>query len=400
MSEFLTVRLSSEQQSTIPWLVWSTQQQEVIASGEIAGWEHLDELVAYADQRQIIALLASHDVVLTEVDIPPGAARQFDSMLPYLVEDEVAQDVDNLHFTVLDKQAESAQVCAVERAWIQTILQRFASQGLVIKRMLPDVLAMPVDAEASSAALLGEQWLIRHSQTQGAAVDASWLDLYLSAYSQSHEGWKLDCYSSLPESSVTDIWVSKPEEMTMALLAKGTTESKVNLLSGAFKPKSSWGKYVKVWQKAAIAAGVLLVVLVGQQLLMVHKYEAQAQAYREESERIFRQIFPDKRRIPTVSYLKRQMTDEERRLSGGSSDVAMLSWIAALPATLGQVNDLQITSFKYDGQRGEVRIQASSSDFQPFEQARVKLAEKFNVEQGQLNRNGNVVMGSFVLKRQ
>ncbi|ELC3155671.1 MULTISPECIES: type II secretion system protein GspL [Vibrio] len=400
MSEFLTVRLSSEQQSTIPWLVWSTQQQEVIASGEIAGWEHLDELVAYADQRQIVALLASNDVVLTEVDIPPGASRQFDSMLPYLVEDEVAQDVDNLHFTVLNKQAETAQVCAVERAWIQTILQRFSSQGLVIKRMLPDVLAMPANDENSSAAMLGEQWLIRHSDTQGAVVDASWFDLYLSAYLQSHEGWKLDCYSSVPESTVPDIWVAKPEEMTMALLAKGVAESKINLLTGAFKPKSSWGKYVKVWQKTAIAAGVLLVVLVGQQLLMVHKYEAQAQAYREESERIFRQIFPNKRRIPTVSYLKRQMTDEERRLSGGSSDVAMLSWIAALPTTLGQVNDLQITSFKYDGQRGEVRIQASSSDFQPFEQARVKLAEKFNVEQGQLNRNGNVVMGSFVLKRQ
>ncbi|MCG7513053.1 type II secretion system protein GspL [Vibrio sp. MMH1-50] len=400
MSEFLTVRLSSEQQSTIPWLVWSTQQQEVIASGEIAGWEHLDELVAYADQRQIVALLASNDVVLTEVDIPPGASRQFDSMLPYLVEDEVAQDVDNLHFTVLNKQAETAQVCAVERAWIQTILQRFSSQGLVIKRMLPDVLAMPANDENSSAAMLGEQWLIRHSDTQGAVVDASWLDLYLSAYLQSHEGWELDCYSSVPESTVPDIWVAKPEEMTMALLAKGVAESKINLLTGAFKPKSSWGKYVKVWQKTAIAAGVLLVVLVGQQLLMVHKYEAQAQAYREESERIFRQIFPNKRRIPTVSYLKRQMTDEERRLSGGSSDVAMLSWIAALPTTLGQVNDLQITSFKYDGQRGEVRIQASSSDFQPFEQARVKLAEKFNVEQGQLNRNGNVVMGSFVLKRQ
>ncbi|WP_447474746.1 type II secretion system protein GspL [Vibrio harveyi] len=400
MSEFLTVRLSSEQQSTIPWLVWSTQQQEVIASGEIAGWEHLDELVAYADQRQIVALLASNDVVLTEVDIPPGASRQFDSMLPYLVEDEVAQDVDNLHFTVLNKQAETAQVCAVERAWIQTILQRFSSQGLVIKRMLPDVLAMPANDENSSAAMLGEQWLIRHSDTQGAVVDASWLNLYLSAYLQSHEGWKLGCYSSVPESTVSDIWVAKPEEMTMALLAKGVAESKINLLTGAFKPKSSWGKYVKVWQKTAIAAGVLLVVLVGQQLLMVHKYEAQAQAYREESERIFRQIFPNKRRIPTVSYLKRQMTDEERRLSGGSSDVAMLSWIAALPTTLGQVNDLQITSFKYDGQRGEVRIQASSSDFQPFEQARVKLAEKFNVEQGQLNRNGNVVMGSFVLKRQ
>uniref|UniRef100_UPI0001CEA34F GENERAL SECRETION PATHWAY PROTEIN L n=1 Tax=Vibrio parahaemolyticus TaxID=670 RepID=UPI0001CEA34F len=87
-------------------------------------------------------------------------------------------------------------------------------------------------------------------------------------------------------------------------------------------------------------------------------------------------------------------------MSGGSTDVAMLSWLAALPATLGQVKDLEITSFKYDGQRGEVRIHARSSDFQPFEQARVKLAEKFNVEQGQLNRSDNVVMGSFVLKRQ
>ncbi|BBM65949.1 type II secretion system protein L [Vibrio alfacsensis] len=399
MSEFLTVRLSSEQQSTIPWLVWSTQQQEVIASGEIAGWEHLDELTAYAEQRQVIALLASNDVVLTELDIPPGAARQFDSMLPYLVEDEVAQDVDSLHFTVLDKQADKAQVCAVERAWIQTILQRFSTQGIVIKRILPDVLALPCEEDSSTAVLLGEQWLIRHSQTQGAVVDSSWLDLYLSAYRQNKPEWKLNSYSSLPETSMADVWVAKPEEMTMALLAKGVAETKTNILTGAFKPKSSLGKYVKVWQKTAIAASVLLVVLVAQQLLMVHKYEAQADAYREESERIFRQVFPGKNRIPTVSYLKRQMTDEERRLSGGASEQAMLPWLAALPSALGQVKDLQVTSFKYDGQRGEVRIQATSSDFQPFEQARVKLAEKFNVEQGQLNRNGNVVMGSFVLKR-
>ncbi len=65
------------------------------------------------------------------------------------------------------------------------------------------------------------------------------------------------------------------------------------------------------------------------------------------------------------------MTDEERRLSGGSGDEAMLVWLA-LPSALSQVDDLEITSFKYDGQRGEVRIHARSSDFQPFEQARVK----------------------------
>ncbi len=263
---------------------------------------------------------------------------------------------------------------------------------------MPDVLALP-NNEHSSAAALGNQWLIRHSVTEGAVVDSSWLDLYLSSYLHNHEGWQLDCYSSVPESAVGEVWVPQPEEMTMALLAKGVAESKTNLLTGEFKPKSSWGKYWSIWQKASIAAGVLLVVMVAQQLLMVHQYEAQAEAYHAESERIFRQVFPDKKRIPTVSYLKRQMTDEERRLSGGSGDEAMLSWLAALPSTFGQVKDLEIISFKYDGQRNEVRIQARSTDFQPFEQARVKLAEKFTVEQGQLNRNDKVVMGSFILKR-
>ncbi len=398
MSEFLTVRLSSEQQSTIPWVVWSTEQQEVIASGEVSGWEHLEELVSYANQRPVIALLASNDVLLTQVDIPAGAERQFDTMLPYLVEDEVAQDVDSLHFSVLSKQSGRAQICAVERGWVQTVLQRFSAQGMPIKRLLPDVLALPV-SEHSSAAALGSQWLIRHSQSEGVVVDASWLDLYLSSYRQSHQDWKLDCYSSVPESALSEVWVPQPEEMTMALLARGVVESQTNILTGEFKPKSSWGKYWKIWQRVSIAAGVLLAVTVAQQLLMVHQYEAQAEAYRAESERIFRQIFPGKKRIPTVSYLKRQMSDEERRLSGDSSNEAMLPWLAALPATLGQVNDLEITSFKYDGQRQEVRVQARSSDFQPFEQARVKLSEKFNVEQGQLNRNDNVVLGSFVLKR-
>ncbi|GEM75862.1 type II secretion system protein GspL [Vibrio sagamiensis] len=398
MSEFLTVRLSSEQQSTIPWLIWSTQQQEVIASGEVAGWEHLDELASYADQRQIIVLLSGSDCVLTEVAIPPGASRQFESMLPFLVEDEVAQDVENLHFTVLNKQSDKAQICAVESAWVEIILQRFTSQKLSIKRVLPDVLALPTQEGSSSAVLLGDQWLLRHSATQGAVVDTAWLDLYLSAYMQhDNQDLQLECYSSLPDSSLISHWVAKPEEMAMALLAQGAIESNINLLAGAFKPKSSWGKHLKVWKKTAIAACIMLVASVTHHVMMVYKHELQAKAYRDESLRIIKQIFPDKTRFQSEHVLRRQLKKEVTNLSGGAGSAGMLPWLAALPKTLGQVQDIQITNFKYDGKKGEVRIQARSSDFQPFEQARVKLEEQFNVSQGQSNRNNDAVIGSFVL---
>ncbi len=398
MSEFLTVRLSSEQNSPIHWLVWSTSNQEVIASGELDSWLQLDELQPYAEQRTTIALLASQDVMLSDVEIPAGASRQFDTMLPFLVEEEMAQEVDDLHFTVLSKDKETAHISAVEYSWIERILKTFRDQGIEIKKILPDTLALPLEENGSSAVLLGEQWLMRDSEFAGVAVDASWLPLFMQER-QGQDEFQVACYSSLPEGVSEEVWQAKPAELPMALLAPNAIASKVNLLTGDFKPKSSWGKNWKVWQKVAIAASLFVAATVGQQILTINQYEAQADAYRAESERIFRSVFPNKRKIPTISYLKRQMNDEAKRLSGGGSEDGMLLWMTQLPATIGGVKDMEILSVKYDGNRDELRIQAKSTDFQNFEQARAKMAQSFAVEQGQLNRSGTAVIGSFTLKR-
>lgn len=184
----------------------------------------------------------------------------------------------------------------------------------------------------------------------------------------------------------------------MQMLAEQAVSSKINLLTGSFKPKSSILRYWKVWQKAAIAAVVLLAVMMIDNVLKINQYESQAQAYRAESERIFRQTLFGKNKIPTVSYLKREMEREAERLSGNGGDESLLKWMEGLPALLKQVPTLNLTSFKFDGPRGEVRLQAQSSDFQTFEKAREILASKFVVEQGQLSRSGQLVNGSFVLK--
>ena len=142
-----------------------------------------------------------------------------------------------------------------------------------------------------------------------------------------------------------------------------------------------------------------MAVFAGQHWLKITQDENQAQIYRAESERIFRASLPGKTRIPTVSYLKRQMSDEASRLSGGGSGYPMLEWLTKIPESLGDKNSMTLLSIRYDGNREEIRIQAQSKDFQSFEQVRVKLGEHFDVEQGQLSRTGDWVNGNFVLKR-
>ncbi|PML53234.1 type II secretion system protein GspL [Vibrio lentus] len=406
MSEFLTVRLSSEPQSPVPWLVWSTSQQEVIASGELSNWEQLDELTPYAEKRSCIALLPGNECLIKRVEIPKGAARQFDSMLPFLLEDEVAQDIEDLHLTILDKDASHATVCGVDREWLKHALELFREANIIFRKVLPDTLAVPFEEQGISALQIDQHWLLRQGHYQAVSISEAWLPMFLQSdwvvAGEEEQATTIFSYTAMPSDDVQQQsgvdWQAKPAELVMSLLSQQAITSSVNLLTGTFKTKSSFSKYWRVWQKVAIAACLLVAVIVTQQVLKVQQYEAQAEAYRAESERIFRAVLPGKQRIPTISYLKRQMNDEAKKYGGSGEGESLLGWLALLPETLGQVKSIEVESIRYDGNRSEVRLQAKSSDFQHFETARVKLEEKFVVEQGPLNRNGDAVFGSFTLK--
>ncbi|MEZ9699135.1 type II secretion system protein GspL [Vibrio sp. 10N.261.46.E12] len=406
MSEFLTVRLSSEPQSPVQWLVWSTSQQEVIASGELSSWEQLDELTPYAEKRSCIALLPGNECLIKRVEIPKGAARQFDSMLPFLLEDEVAQDIEDLHLTILDKDATHATVCGVDREWLKQALDLFREANIIFRKVLPDTLAVPFEEQGISALQIDQHWLLRQGTYQAVSISEAWLPMFLQSdwvvADDEEQATTIFSYTAMPSDDVQQQsgvnWQAKPAELVMSLLSQQAITSGVNLLTGTFKTKSSFSKYWRVWQKVAIAACLLVAVIVTQQVLKVQQYEAQAQAYRMESERIFRTVLPGKQRIPTVSYLKRQMNDEAKKYGGSGDGDSLLGWLALLPETLGQVKSIEVESIRYDGNRSEIRLQAKSSDFQHFETARVKLEEKFTVEQGPLNRNGDAVFGSFTLK--
>lgn len=416
MSEILTVRLSRQNLKTIPWLVWSSTENEIIASGELGGLEELEELTSYATERSVALLLDGQDVALREVGVPAGASRQFSTMLPFLLEEELAQDIDELHFSILKQTGDKAWIAAVDKDYLQQCIERFSEAGIELHRVLPDVLSLPLNGSNSTMLPWQGYCLIRQSDYQGFVLPEALVPYALARppftpenVNESEEENELppeepshiQCFGSIPESLASienpNLEVL-PAELPMALLAKSAQLSTINLLSGEFKRQSSWLKNIKLWQAPAIATLVLLVIFGINTYNQVSQIETKATAYRAESERIFREVFPDKRRIPTVSYLKRQLSDEKTRLSGGSVDAPLITWLVELQGALKDTNKVKIQSIKFDGDREELRIQAQASDFQTFEQLRVAFAEKFLVDQGQINRNGDLVSSSYVLK--
>ena len=425
MSEHLIIRLNNQSSDPIQWIVWSPENKAVIASGELSSSETLGSLTQYSVQRSVSVLLPSSDILLREVTIPEGAARQFQSMLPFIIEDDLAQDVDDLHIVILKKDNKRAQVAIVEHQKMAKWIALLADAGIHTKRLLPDVLSLPFHQDGVAMVELNQQWLLRYGEYQGAIAEPEWLSMLLDGLvahavqtadgivvkegkeQEQEENDEIDdvpCYA-LHSYSPCSIeientkHVQETPELVMQLLAEGALTSKINLLSGRYRPQSSWRKHWRIWQKVILAFGLVMVAFVAQHVSEVQKLEQHSLALRAESERIFRDVFPGKRKIPTMSYLKSQMKNEEARLQGGSGGDDLLAWMSELTPYLVKVPQVKLQSLKFDGKRDELRLQASASDFPYFEQLTSELNTKFDVEQGQLNKNQGQVFGAIIIRR-
>ncbi|MBV7300672.1 type II secretion system protein GspL [Enterovibrio paralichthyis] len=397
MSEILTIRLNSDPQELIPWLVWSPAQQAVIASGEA---ESLTQLADYATERDVVALADSAALTLTSVTIPAGSERQLETVLPFLLEDDLAQDVDLLHLALLAKQGERAEVAIVEHRIMQRWLEELGDAGLVVRRLVPDCLCLPLHEEGFSAANLNRRWLLRIDANHGGSAEESWLPVWVASLNAARENEapaNVHCYSELPEDAGEN-WIAEPCELVMQLLAQQAQQNRYNLLTGRYKPQNQIYKYLKPWRGAAIAAGLLLAVLGAEKVADIYQMESEAEQYRAQAESVVRTLLPQNQRIPTTSYLKRLLEGEVNRLSGAGAQSGVMVWMAQLGPLLDSAPGIQLDAMRFDLDRGELRLNARGKDFSDFEKLRVALSDKYNTELGQLSRDNQTVTGAFVLR--
>ncbi len=166
MSESLVIRLGTNAQQPVEWLVWSGGEEEVIASGTLASAHALGELQERAGGRPAVVLVPGSDLIFRRVSLPGKYSRQSAAALPYLLEEQIASDVDELHLVVLGHQGHEVDLMAVDKEKMQTWLGWLEQAGLKSRQLLPDVLALPQASEGWSALQLGKEWLLRQGPCQ------------------------------------------------------------------------------------------------------------------------------------------------------------------------------------------------------------------------------------------
>jgi general secretion pathway protein L len=392
VSEQLVIRLGSRAEQNISWLVWSSHNQEVIASGELTGAEQLTDLAQRLGSRPVIALVPASDVVLKQVNLPAKPNRQMLQALPYMLEEEQAEDIEQLFLALGALVQQDGQYCQQVAVCQQQRLQQWVNwlqhAGFTVSRMLPDALLLP-EQQLPACIQLQEQWLLKQGNWQVSAIDAQWWGDYLQLAALP----MLTSYSPWPEELMQSHQLAEPE-LPLALLASQLSTTDFSLLQGEFKPKRQVNRQLQLWRSSAMLAGVCLVVYMLQLGVQNWQLARQNAALQQQSKDLYLQTFPQERMVNFSLQLQQKLA-----AVGNNNEQNFLLLLNSLQQQLAKVPDISLDNLRYDGKRAELRFQAKGDGFASFEKLKSALElAGFTVEQGALSNDGGKVQGSVAVR--
>ncbi|WP_372626019.1 type II secretion system protein GspL [Arsukibacterium sp.] len=393
MSEQLIIRLGSRAEQTISWLVFASHNSEVIASGEVANADQLSELAERVGSRPVIALVPASDVVLKQVNLPTRPTRQILQALPFMLEDEQAEDIDQLWLALgaLEQQEGQyqQQVAVVQRERMDGWLSWLQDAGFNVVRMLPDALLLP-DNPLPACIELNNQWLIKQGPWQASAIDNSWWPQYLALAALPN----IASYSPWPHDIMQSQQSMEPE-LPLVLLARQLPHISFTLLQGPYAPKRQTNKHWQQWRSSAVLGVICLVTYLVVQGFSIWQLDRQLTQVQQQSLSGYQQAFPGE----TIVNLSRQIEQKLAAAGLGGETVNFLTLLDALQRQLAEVGDIKIDTLRFDATRTELRFSANAGGFQNFERLKTALESAgYEIEQGALSNDGARVQGTVVMR--
>jgi general secretion pathway protein L len=421
MAEILYIRLGSQAQDEISWLVFSPVEQEIIASGVLTSAEQLSELTAKAQQRMVHVFVPGSDVLLKRVSMPSKSQRSIRAAVPYMLEDELAQDVDDLFFAYADIASDDDEnncfVAIVERAQMQLWLTWLANAKINAKTLQSEVLAMPYTQGQWSAIAIHpstntSQIVMRQGEWQGCTLDSkAWTfaaeHIFSNSVNHHHADLEkennvitLNAYSELPNLASCSLEltvIKKQEELPLALFAQNSQRSPFSLLQDEFKIKKHRSTGLTKWLWAAGIAVCALLLNVGYKSAQLWQLSAQQQQVEEQIISRYKRAFPATKRV-RIGTIKSQLNKKIAQLGATSDSTGLLTMLLKVQPAFAKVPALKPESIKFDGKRQELRLQAIADDYQHFEQFKAALIrDNLVVKQGSQKNQGEQVTGSFTI---
>jgi general secretion pathway protein L len=276
MADWLLIRLPRTAEQPATWLT-------VDPRGNPSGPPQSGPLSLAAPRaagRRVCVLVPGTDVLLTEPEVPMKAGTKLQQVVPFALEEQLADDIDDLHFAMGKRASDSSKmpVAVITRALMDEWLTSLRSQGLEPESLYTESDLLPQNP-GQAVALMEEDVIIVRPPVgspvtlpvealsealeialQGAPEQGSTggrgLILYTGAAEWHQQSQKIEALRERFDGIKIQLLSAGP----LALFGQQLpTATPINLLQGAYAPAKASTVGWQAWKVAAI----LLACLVG-----------------------------------------------------------------------------------------------------------------------------------------
>lgn len=345
------------------YATWAAVDSEQLTGATQIGEGSLGEAAAASQGLRTVVAVGSGAITLTQVKVPVSGKRAR-SAIPYALEEQLADDVEDLHFALGPMDSDGAySVAVIDRQALQEIIDKLAGLGLYPQQIIPDVLMLPQgDSDEWQILQTPQNVLIRQDSYSGmwCPRDSAELMLKRLLREASVDGpTQIAFYLSPGEDppEVSTLFEQIPVQNSADALARGINANHINLLQGDFNQSKAVGKIWKPWRVPAALAACLLGLNVGIGVLESNRLSKQESAQRAQMEALLKQTFPGIKRVRDPIA---RMRSEIRKLKKGGSEGQLMPLVAALSEAIETTPNTSMNSVNFRNGRCDVDMKTDS----------------------------------------
>lgn len=377
MAEYLVIRIGANAPDSVSWIAADSDGTRLGQPGSGS----LLEAAAEARDRPVIALVPAAEVLTTTVSIPVRGASRLLATLPFALEDQVAEDVENLHFAAGARRDDGqvpVAVVAHERmlAWTSML----SAAGIAPARLVPETYGLARIPGTTSLLVAEEQVFFNDGANIEFAMQGVQPSDALAVAGALQEPGGVGGEDAAPaphvlvycepeaEQRFQHDWLALRNELPgldMHLLPDGVlprlavtvaSGAGVDLLQGAYGARTEYSKMLRPWRTAAMLLLGLAVVLFAGKGVDYYRLTQEHAELKAQFSDIYRQIRPNDSReivdpIGTVSSLR-------RGLGANSGPQVFLPALQELSNALAAHGSVNVEAISYRAGIIDIRVTA------------------------------------------
>lgn len=370
MAEWLILQLSRTPEDRCGWML-ADQHGQPLSAPRVGA---LAQAASEAGGHRVAAIVPSSDVLTTEIELPQKGGVRPQQLAPYALEEQLAADIETLHFAVGERDAHSGRtsVAVVTRALMEQWLAALGAQGLAPEVLCAEAALLPenpgytvvmLDGDMLSVRRAGQPPLALPAADMAAALQASLgpelsaedLIIYATPQDWHRHSSDAEALRSRCASLKVQLLSSGPLPLLAPQLAAGHF---INLLAGDFALKSSFGGDWRRWRLAAVLAATLFAVHIAGlslELLQQHRSERALDA---AISAVAQRALPGDPGTGAVRSRIEQRLLAAQSQSGGSG---LLPALAALAQAVNGVNGTSVQTLSFHEGGLDLALKASDA---------------------------------------